>query len=651
VNLAGIAARLAYGVLFGVALPAGLVLWARAAARLVPLPSVHAPAAGLALFTGGLALLALGMRDLVARGRGLPMNVFPPTVLVRTGVYRWVRNPIYLGFSLACAGVAIATGSAAGLWLVMPSVVLGTAALVWGYERHDLARRFGAPALAPPLLSLPRGEGPASAPARVAVVLWVLAPWLIAYAAVQALGRPPDAFGTALSFERDWPVFPWTELVYVSCYLFVPLTVLVLRTARDLRRFGVQGIIGTVLVTLCWLTIPVVATNRPFVVSDLPGRMLAFEQTHSWGVAAFPAFHVVWALVAAEGWGATARATGRAWWGRIGWLWAVAITLSCLTTGSHTVVEVAAGILVFLPIRRYERSWEWLRRMTERLANSWREWRLGPVRVISHGAWAAAAGGAGFLLTGIFVGRDLLWTVWWLGGCVVVGSGLWAQAVEGSSRLLRPFGWYGGLLSAVLGTLALRVAGVPILPLLVGLSLASPAIQILGRLRCLVQGCCHGSPASPAIGIRYGHRRSRVTQLAQLAGVPVHPTPLYSIMGNVLIGVLLWRIHTLGAADALVVGVYLILSGLARFVEESYRGEPQTPIIGGLHSYQWLAIGSLLSGALLTALGPTTATRGPAPAPGALAAGTLVLAIVFGFAMGVDFPRSNRRFSRLAPAD
>ena len=29
----------------------------------------------------------------------------------------------------------------------------------------------------------------------------------------------------------------------------------------------------------------------------------------------------------------------------------------------------------------------------------------------------------------------------------------------------------------------------------------------------------------------------------------------------------------------------------------------------------------------------------------------LVLALVTGFAMGVDFPRSNRRFSRLAPAD
>ncbi len=646
-----VAARAAYGALFVLLLPAGLVLWARAAAPMIPLPAIHSAGAGMAVFATGVLLLALGIHDLIRRGGGLPMNAFPPPRLVRTGIFRWVGHPIYLGFGIACAGAAISAGSAAGLWLVTPTAMLGATALVWGHERHDLRRRFGDAALEPPLLSFPRGGGTATGAQRTAVLLWVLGSWLLCYGAVQALGRPADAFETALPFERNWPVLPWTELVYASCYLFIPLTLLVVRPAAALRRFAVQGIIATVVVTICWLTIPVVAANRPFTASGLGGRMLAFEQAYSSGVAAFPAFHVLWALLAAAAWAAHGRAGGRPWWGRAGWLWADAITLSCLTTGAHTLVEIVAAVLLYLLLARFEQVWERLRRLTERIANSWREWRIGPVRVINHGGWAAAAGGVGFLVTGYFVGQERLWTVWWLGVCVVVGAGLWAQLLEGSSRLLRPFGWYGGLLGAVLGTFALRIAAVPVLPLLAGLSLAAPWIQILGRVRCLVQGCCHGSPVSPTVGIRYHHRRSRVTQLADLAGVPVHPAPLYSILGNIVVGILLLRIHAVGAADALVVGAYLILSGVARFVEESYRGEPQTPILAGLRGYQWLAIASVLAGALLTALGPLTATRAPAPGPWPLAAGTVAMMAIFGFSMGVDFPRSNRRFSRLAAAD
>ena len=183
------------------------------------------------------------------------------------------------------------------------------------------------------------------------------------------------------------------------------------------------------------------------------------------------------------------------------------------------------------------------------------------------------------------------------------------------------------------------------------LVLAAPWIQLLGRFRCLVQGCCHGGPVSPRIGIRYHHPRSRVTHLAELTDVPIHPTPLYSMIGNAIVGVILIRLRTLGAADALLVGVYLMLAGIARFVEESYRAEPQTPIIGGLHVYHWAAIVSVVAGAAVTTLrsGPTVPPFS-APTLG-LVIGAVALALSAGFAMGVDFPGSNRRFSRLASAE
>jgi hypothetical protein len=153
------------------------------------------------------------------------------------------------------------------------------------------------------------------------------------------------------------------------------------------------------------------------------------------------------------------------------------------------------------------------------------------------------------------------------------------------------------------------------------------------------------------MGIHYHHSRSRVTQIADLAGISLHPTPLYSILANLVIGVLLARLWSLSVPPTFVAGMYLLLSGLARFVEESYRAEPQTPVIQGLHLYHWLAIASVLAGILLSGIeSAVPATLFHAPGMRLIAC-ALGLGICTGFAMGVDFPSSNRRFSRLAAAE
>ena len=110
--------------------------------------------------------------------------------------------------------------------------------------------------------------------------------------------------------------------------------------------------------------------------------------------------------------------------------------------------------------------------------------------------------------------------------------------------------------------------------MLSALVVAAPWIQGLGRLRCLVQGCCHGRPTSEYIGIRYVHPRSRVCRITSLRDVPIHPTPLYSLLWNVVVAMLVTRLYLLHTTAAMVGGVYLILSSMGRFVEEAYRGEP-----------------------------------------------------------------------------
>ena len=106
------------------------------------------------------------------------------------------------------------------------------------------------------------------------------------------------------------------------------------------------------------------------------------------------------------------------------------------------------------------------------------------------------------------------------------------------------------------------------------------------------------------------------------------------------------RLWIAAASLTFITGALFILSGLARFVEEHYRGEPQTRVVGGLRLYQWMSIASVIVGAALTAI-PSSA----APPMQGLSIPSLGAALIAGcvayFTYGADFPQSNRRFARL----
>jgi hypothetical protein len=182
---------------------------------------------------------------------------------------------------------------------------------------------------------------------RLRACLLAFAPWLVLYFAVQALGAPRSPLFVGLPFESSWPVLEWTEILYASGYLFTPLAPLLAPTRPALRQFVLTGLIATLVVGVLWLSIPVVAVPRPFVPQTFWGRLLAGERAWSAHVAAFPSFHVLWALIAAD----TLRRRSRLW-GAAAWSWAALITLSCATTGQHAVLDLAAAVLLFVPIRR-----------------------------------------------------------------------------------------------------------------------------------------------------------------------------------------------------------------------------------------------------------------------------------------------------------
>jgi protein-S-isoprenylcysteine O-methyltransferase Ste14 len=640
--------KVLYGLLFALVVPALLALWAVGAARAVPLPVPRATWVGVLLASIGVAFAGWGMVALRVHGGGLPMNAFPPPRYVARAPFSLMSHPIYTGFVVACAGVAIAAGSASGLWLVTPAAALCCTSLVLGYERIDLRGRFGED-LPRPWLSLPPAtrEPPAIAE-RLAAWFLVLLPWSIAYVAVANLGPAPDARSSALPFEAHAPVLEWTEAVYGSIYPAVLLAPLVARTRADLRRFMADGLIATAFVFPLYLAVPLVAPPRAFVPHDPLGRLLELERACDTPAAAFPSFHVIWALLAARTYASAAVPRGAETARRVvAWAWGLGVAVSCWTTGMHTVADIAAGVVTYFAVTRARYLWEGARFVAERIANSWMEWRIGKARVINHGVYAGLGSLVGFAVMLAFVGHDHVGAVAFVAAGGLVGSGVWAQVVEGSARLSRPYGFFGGLVGMCLCALASPRFGVPTWTILAAACVAGPFTQSLGRLRCLVQGCCHGSPAPPRLGIRYRHARSRVVRLSDLGGVAVHPTPLYSLLWNVVVELVMVRLWVLHARTHLIGGVYLVLMACGRFVEEAYRGEPQTPVFARLRLYQWVSVAVAAIGAMCTALGHGD------PAPGIdFTPSVLWPALGFGvvtcLAMGVDFPDSNRRLSRLA---
>src|SRR5690349_24273409 len=82
---------------------------------------------------GGLAMVVACFVRFVREGRGTPAPVAPTEELVVGGLYRYVRNPMYVGVGLAIAGQCLAFRSL-GLvaWLALFTVAVTL--FVVGYE-------------------------------------------------------------------------------------------------------------------------------------------------------------------------------------------------------------------------------------------------------------------------------------------------------------------------------------------------------------------------------------------------------------------------------------------------------------------------------------------------------------------------------------
>jgi len=154
------------------------------------------------------------------------------------------------------------------------------------------------------------------------------------------------------------------------------------------------------------------------------------------------------------------------------------------------------------------------------------------------------------------------------------------------------FAWFGGLIfgisALVFQGLWSRIGG------LRTLDLAAPAAAIgygIGRIGCFLSGDgCYGIPTRLPWGMSFPDGIEPTL-------VRVHPTPLYEFAAGLLIAAWLWFRGGKPRGAGAIVGEYLLLSGLARFLVEFLRRNPK--VLWGLSNAQIAAASSVLAGIVL----------------------------------------------------
>ena len=104
-------------------------------------PQVRRVAAFVLIVTG---LVIEGSAANQFRRLGTRMEPWKPTTALSTdGLYRFSRNPIYVGFTLMYLGFAVATDSLIALAFILPCLIVVDRFVVQREERY-LAAKFGA---------------------------------------------------------------------------------------------------------------------------------------------------------------------------------------------------------------------------------------------------------------------------------------------------------------------------------------------------------------------------------------------------------------------------------------------------------------------------------------------------------------------------
>jgi phosphatidylglycerol:prolipoprotein diacylglycerol transferase len=176
--------------------------------------------------------------------------------------------------------------------------------------------------------------------------------------------------------------------------------------------------------------------------------------------------------------------------------------------------------------------------------------------------------------------------------------------------------FYGGLLTATLVAFwYIRRHG---LPFWTTCDMFAPGIalgHVIGRLGCLMAGCCYGRPTSVPWAITFTDPFAQ-SNVGTPLNVPLHPTQVYEAGAELLILIFLLVTERKGRTyPGRTFWAYMLFYAISRFVIEFYRAD-ERGVVMGLSTSQFISV-VLAPLSLLMLIYLARRTPQPSPAKGA----------------------------------
>ncbi|MCC7008655.1 MAG: prolipoprotein diacylglyceryl transferase [Acidobacteria bacterium] len=141
--------------------------------------------------------------------------------------------------------------------------------------------------------------------------------------------------------------------------------------------------------------------------------------------------------------------------------------------------------------------------------------------------------------------------------------------------------FYGGLLAALVTAIVLTRRYR--LPLWTTADMFAPGIalgHVIGRLGCLLAGCCYGKPTTVPWAITFTNPLA-LANVGTPLGIPLHPTQIYEAAAELIVLVALLATERRGRVFAgRTFWLYVLLYGVSRFVIEFFRGDDRGMFYG-----------------------------------------------------------------------
>ena len=192
--------------------------------------------------------------------------------------------------------------------------------------------------------------------------------------------------------------------------------------------------------------------------------------------------------------------------------------------------------------------------------------------------------GLGFaILLGAIVGAKLLLFVVDIDYFTSDPANLWVLARSAGV-------FYGGfVLAVVVAFWYMRRHGMPVWTTCDAFAPGIAVGQAVGRLGCLLAGCCYGRPTDVPWGITFTNPLAAANAGTPLHAV-LHPTqPYESLAALGILGILLLVERRGPRFPGFTFLTYLLAYGTARFVIEIYRGDPRGAVFEVMSTSQFIS--------------------------------------------------------------